>query len=121
MRIQYLLTTRSVCSDRNWIPWDHVVFAIGVEYAAFVGDCDFLSNDRELDHCLGYSKKTVFRLTFTYQGWSRFLCVGATLDRSRYLIRKLLRLHGQLPLAGGIVQRMLAEKYKSLRTTKFEA
>jgi hypothetical protein len=102
--------------------WDHVRFGNRSEgTGAFVGDCNFLSSDLQLADCSAYSPQTGFRLTLTHQGWPHALCVVAMPDRTRCPIRKLLGLHGQVRLDCLIVQRILAEKHKSLRTTKFEA
>ena len=102
--------------------WDH--FRLGNRgegTGAFVGDCNVLSIDLQLADCLAYTTQTGFRSTLPHQGCPHALCVVAVPDRTQYPIRKLFGAHGQVRLGSGIVQRMLAEKYKSLRTTQFEA
>ena len=120
-RNQSLVTSR-VCSDRKFLIWDHFRFGNrDEETGVFVGDCKVLSIALQLADCWAFSPKTGFRLTFAHQGWPHTLCVVATPDRAQYPIRKFLALHGQVRLDCSILQRILAEKYMSLRTTKFEA
>ena len=121
-RNQYLTTSRGVCSDRKLMTWGHVRLGNrGEDTVVFVGDRNVLSIALQLAYCWAFSPKTGFRLTFAHQGWPHTLCVVGTPDRAQYPIRKFLALHGQVRLDCSILQRILAEKYKSLRTTKFEA